>query len=192
MGPLTRSSNGTVFDIIPSSKRTRVLYFSGGKQTNTRRPGQVAYIRRTLNETVSGSFGGSRTYIDDLRSSVFCINIRGTSAECFRFYESIEAGCIPLMLNQYHDFNYAAQHEHQYSLLLEAEWGRKGYPFLWVNDAAELRRVYAELLRSGPEGLARLDAMQADMLVWYDKVKTHFGGAMSREMCRNHSASSYP
>ena len=184
MGPLTTVNNKADFQVLPSSKRQNLLYFSGGKVTNTRRPGQVGYIQKVLNQSISGGIGVSRSYSDDLRNSVFCINIRGTSAECFRFYESLEAGCIPLMMNLYHDFDYTSQHNHQYSLLLEVPWEKQGtYPFLWAQDAKDLLRRYNSYMRSGEEGLRALDALQRDMIVWYAKVKEHYNHVMSSDMC---------
>jgi hypothetical protein len=145
--------------------------------------GQVAFLGKLLNATISGSFKGSKTYIDDLRNSQFCINIRGTSAECFRFYESLEAGCIPILLDEFHDFNYGEQHEHQYSLLLEVAWNKTGIPILWAKTQAELIATYNGYVRSGDEGLRRLDMLQADMMLWYDKMLAHYDKKMSTDMC---------
>lgn len=183
LGPLAK--NASAWSMVPSSKREQLVYFSGGRHTNSRRPRQVQHISQLLNLTVSGGFKAASNYMQDLRSSVFCLNIRGTSAECFRFYESIEAGCIPLMLDRYPDFDYGDQHRHQYAPLLEARPGAR-YPFLWAADGQALLADFDALARSGADGLAKLDALQSEMLEWYGAVKTHLDRRMSADLCPSH------
>jgi hypothetical protein len=91
-----------------------------------------------------------------------------------RFYENLEAGCIPVIIDKFKDFDYSRQFKAWKEQLMEVEW-RKGnsLPFIWVNTTAQFMEIYDSFfLEKG--GLAKLDVMQRDTIEWWKEAKSHF------------------
>eukprot|EP00607_Mallomonas_marina_P000269 CAMPEP_0182431222 /NCGR_PEP_ID=MMETSP1167-20130531/47349_1 /TAXON_ID=2988 /ORGANISM="Mallomonas Sp, Strain CCMP3275" /LENGTH=94 /DNA_ID=CAMNT_0024617301 /DNA_START=362 /DNA_END=642 /DNA_ORIENTATION=- len=93
-------------------------------------------------------------------------------SECYRFYEALEMGCIPVMIDQYQSYDYTSDHDQQYSPLKEVPW-RKGkgvLPFIWVKDVRTFAQIVRRLLQSG--STSELIQMQNDCAEWWEAVKT--------------------
>lgn len=94
-------------------------------------------------------------------------------ALCDRFYENLECGCIPVIIDAFESFNYKQQFDPWKQHLAGAKW-RKGHelPFIWAKSVDEFMSIYDNLfLEEG--GMARLDAMQRDTMEWWQAAKAH-------------------
>jgi hypothetical protein len=97
----------------------------------------------------------TRSYLEVLLDSAFTLAPRGHHPECFRNYEAIEAGSIPVMIKE--DLE-NSKCKNSMELWYEA-------PLLYLNDWEELYPRVEELMKD-PE---RLDQMYVEVREWYEK-----------------------
>tara|TARA_B110000046_G_scaffold126547_1_gene133007 strand:- start:196 stop:555 length:360 start_codon:yes stop_codon:yes gene_type:complete len=114
-------------------------------------------------------------------------------------YEALDAGCIPVLLNQFGNPS-SPSAAVQYQFLPGLERGdslhittssraihRRGLPpFLWANAPSELREQLVEL-RSNPNAL---DALQRDTVRWWNRSLEHLrdrviSNALGLKSCRS-------
>ena len=86
---LHRTPNIPLTEVLPSSKRQFNLTFSGNIGTNKKRGINILEL----------SNGSGPKFIQEMLHSKLCLNIKGFSAECHRFYEALECGCIPVIVS---------------------------------------------------------------------------------------------
>lgn len=86
-----------------ASQRPVKIYFGGSSQ---QRQSRLLQAQKLLGkDLVLESMGGSKIrsgydqhYLHQLFSSAMCLQVPGQSIESFRLYESLEAGCIPVVV----------------------------------------------------------------------------------------------
>lgn len=113
-------------------------------------------------------------YSQTLANSIFCLQLAGASTECYRLYEALEVGCIPLAQPSWYWQNFAAR--------VGGKYGKMGYasalPFLFAdpeNAGMKIRELLAD-----PK---RLNKLQAQNVAWWDKVKRKYTSAFSQAIC---------
>ena len=180
-------------DMTPASKRSINITFRGNSATNRRRKPQMKEIEKVLETKMngrvfkSGSFStdtSKTSYESEMLNSRLCLNIRGRTPECHRFYETLEFGCIPVFVDRYQDFDYSHQFKSWKSKIMEVSW-RKGHelPFIWVEDTTALKEVYNRLLHGGLAGLQELDQLQSDSMEWWVAAKQFMKNRYEEALC---------
>jgi hypothetical protein len=180
-------------EMTPASRRGINITFRGNSATNRKREGQVKEVEQVLGTKINGqvfesaAFSVDRSknaYETEMLDSRLCLNIRGRTPECHRFYESLEFGCIPVFVDAYKDFDYSYQFQAWKSKISEVEW-RRGHelPFIWVRNTSALKAVYERLLYSGAEGLQELDEMQRDSREWWSHAKKFMKSRFEEAVC---------
>ena len=111
---------------------------------------------RFADPTLSGEAYGAA-----LRETSLCLQLPGVSAECYRLYESLEAGCVPVLVDELHPLS-AVQHR---GLL-----GGAAAPFLHARRADQL----AAPLRRLAADPAALLALRAEVAAWWRGRKGAF------------------
>jgi hypothetical protein len=104
-------------------------------------------------------------YRDLLLRTAFVPSPPGTySLDCFRTYEALEAGCIPIVLREtaVQPFNY-------YQALFAAMGFAEPVPFPQVRDWREAAKVVTRL-RAEP---AAIERMRVDCHSWWQRYKSH-------------------
>ena len=105
---LHRTPNIPLTEVLPSSKRQFNLTFSGNIGTNKKRGINILELSNALGFNISGhtiftntvfGTGSGPKFIQEMLHSKLCLNIKGFSAECHRFYEALECGCIPVIVS---------------------------------------------------------------------------------------------
>ena len=43
--------------------------------------------------------GNATDYVSKMRDTRLCLQIAGLSTECYRLYESLDAGCVPILID---------------------------------------------------------------------------------------------
>lgn len=180
-------------DMLPASLRPINVSFRGNMATNRRRKPQVKEVEAALNISISGRVFKSGSFSADASQSAYetemlnsrlCLNIRGRTPECHRFYETLEFGCIPVFVDAYSDFDYTSQFKSWKEKIAEVQW-RRGHelPFIWARNLKELGEVYDRLLRGGEAGLRELDVMQSDCAEWWVAAKQHMKRRYEEALC---------
>ena len=188
-----KATNLTLAEMLPSSLRPINITFRGNVATNNRRKPQTKEVEKILDMKINGKVFKSGSYSADnsksryeteMLNSKFCLNIRGRTPECHRFYESLEFGCIPVFVDKYSDFDYTFQFSSWKSKIQEVTW-RKGneLPFLWVKNVSELKVAYDRLVNNGDKGLQELDRMQRDCMEWWDAAKQFMKKRFEEAVC---------
>lgn len=80
----------------------------------------------------------------------------GNSPETIRLYDALEMGAIPIMLH---------------SRFVEVHGALAGPPILLLDNWAELPDAYQPFADDSPEGLARLDRWQVEVIDWWAAFK---------------------
>jgi hypothetical protein len=180
-------------EMLPSSQRSINITFRGNAATNRRRKVETKEVEKVLDTKINGKVFKSGTFsVDNSQSSYetemmntrLCLNIRGRTPECHRFYETLEFGCIPVFVDAYLDFDYKGQFKAWKSKIMEVEW-RKGHelPFVWVRNTSELKTVYNRLLFSGEAGLRELDVIQSESMEWWTAAKQFMKNRYEEAVC---------
>jgi hypothetical protein len=188
-----RSPEVPFHQLIPSSLRKLNVTFRGNSNTNRRRMDHFSEVQTVLGIKITGQVFSSAyhsgdptagDYIKEMQDSRFCLNIRGRTPECHRFYESLDCGCIPVFIDQFMNFNYKSQFKGWKSKLQEVTW-RRGHdlPFIWARDVKHFAEIYHDLIDSGPTGFDRLDAMQSESLEWWAAAKLHIKSKVENSTC---------
>ena len=105
--------------------------------------------------------GNASEYVRLMHDTRLCLQISGLSAECYRMYEALDAGCVPVLLNTFGNPS-SPSAAVQYQFL----GGRHGGPppFLWAEVPAELNARLAALRAD----VSTLDALQRKTTQWWN------------------------
>jgi len=161
--PLGYSSNGfdwsQVQTDIPASKRRHDASFMGNDFTNKRRAGMIRNFEEQSKLVVTGAVrrggwgsGGRNEYVRLMMDSKFCLALPGTSLESFRLYEALQAGCIPVMLDQWTDgkqWNNFSDGERPYlSSVEQVQLNSADELQNWMNDSwHEVKKRYRGMMQ---------------------------------------------
>ena len=153
-----------------SSRRSHFIGFYGNEKYQLR-PNRAALMTRFEQETgikvnrLLGKVGfgkGNLSHYDHLMHDTrLCLQISGLSAECYRMYESLDAGCVPVIIDQF-----GKETDAQYRFLLGS---RRQPPFLRGAAPVDVRNRL-ELLQKDD---SLLDAMQLETHAWWNRSLTH-------------------
>ena len=190
LGYLTapRKLNFNIGNIIPSSKRIHNLTFVGNTYANYRRLIHFDEVKNATNMTIYGSIkkhgfrvGSSKDYLTAMQNSKLCLNFRGRMLECYRFYESLEMGCIPIIIETFPSFNYTFFSQ-QYNILKEDVPWRKytsNWPFIWAYSLQEFVNIIFNLINDP----IALDKMQRDSFEWWQNAKLFYRRKFKEKLC---------
>jgi hypothetical protein len=149
----------------PSSERKCTFAFLGTLKNERMTDMLVAFERltgphvvRTTNSFAAATSRFDRTTVTIYRNAIFVPNPKGNwNPECFRLYDCLEWGCIPLT-KRYHDSSY---HHAYFDRLL----GRNPLPiFETWNEAVD----FAQDLLLDPR---KLDQLQQELIDWWRDLK---------------------
>ena len=181
----------------PSSQRSVHVGFYGNEKYQLRpnRGALMARFEREAGVPVDGRMlgrvgfgrGNASEYVRLMHDTRLCLQISGLSAECYRMYEALDAGCVPILINEYgNPSSPSAAIQYQF-LLAHGSNGRVAgnrvtesavaqqrrqprlhflghAPFPFVQAPSELHDSLARLL-SDP---AALDALQGATSLWWN------------------------
>ena len=135
----------------------------------------VTLFSNVQQASFSSAIGAVCDYVRSLQQSAFCLNLPGTMSECFRFYESIESGCIPVVVNSFSAANYRQANLEQFAPLLRLSGGPNA-PFVWVETPSDL--VHLALLSQ--EAIAE---KKLELRAWWLDVKKKIVRHMRKDLC---------
>lgn len=146
-----------------ASQRPVKIYFGGSSQQRQSRLLQAQKLlgKELVVESTSGSkirSGYDQHYIHQLFSSAMCLQVPGPSIESFRLYESLEAGCIPVVVRSWSQGG---------DPLVKLQVGGEALPFLYVQAPEDLPQV---LKLTG----VQLDMLQAQCQAWWMRARQTF------------------
>lgn len=158
----------------PSSARSALIGFYGNEKYQLR-PNRGALIARFEKATdlkverllgrVGFGRGNASNYVRLMHDTRFCLQISGLSAECYRMYEALDAGCVPVLINQF-----GKETATQYRFLLGNSGGRGPPPFPWAETPADLKIRLGQLR----DDANALDTVQQDTIRWWNQSLDHF------------------
>ena len=168
-----------------ASSRSAMIGFYGNEKYQLR-PNRGALIGRFERETgltvermlgrVGFGRGNATHYVHLMHDTRLCLQISGLSAECYRMYEALDAGCTPVLINQF-----GKETATQYTFLLGSGGGaasspalglgrsRARPPFPWAESPAELKQTLEALSNDG----AALDTVQRQTARWWNQSLVH-------------------
>ena len=94
----------------PSQRSIQVGFYGNEKyQLRPNRGALIARFEREAGVTVDGRMlgrvgfgrGNASEYVRLMHDTRLCLQISGLSAECYRMYEAFDAGCVPILINEY-------------------------------------------------------------------------------------------
>jgi hypothetical protein len=162
----------------------------GSTATSTAR----VYQHRVGNVACYGSDCADGEYVRQTLQSALCLQLPGSSVESNRLYESIEGGCVPLIVRRFGPGEAAVgtvpdSGEEGRALVVAAfaplsnVSGGEPPPFVVVDHEDEL----AEALKPYAASASALDALQARMLQWWVRAKRHYADALGHAVCPGQS-----
>jgi hypothetical protein len=173
------------------------LFFLGNKRSgNLKRLKHVAELRRRSALPVSGevraggTFGsGSRSaYIGGMLSHAFCLMLPGRFPECYRMYDALELGCIPVIIDSYKEpmTNYSSLFSTSLEPLRSVRWvdstGSR------TSRLPLLRFPGVDAMNEGLQALiltpSALNATATDCALWWEAVKAHYKTQAVSVVCR--------
>jgi hypothetical protein len=187
--------------ILSTHDRNMSLFFLGNKRSgNLKRAKHVAELRRRSALPVAGevraggNFGtGSRSaYIAGMLSHAFCLMIPGRFPECYRMYDALELGCIPVFVDAYNEpmTNYSSLFSTSLEPLRSVRWVDSGGSL--TSRMPLLRFPTVDAMNKGLQALvlepSALNATATDCALWWEAVKSHFRTQVSSVVCRHHDA----
>jgi hypothetical protein len=167
-------------NFIESSNRLHQITFIGTATTQFRKSSFIKEIEEKLgipifggvNETAKFGEGAKMAtdYLNVLSNSKFCLQLIGKSVECHRIYESLENGCIPIIINAFgKGDNFTEEINAGFLPLLDPQMFGLNLshpvPFPWVQTVDELKDLMYSL---SPQGI---DIMQRRTIDWFDNLK---------------------
>jgi len=161
-------------DLRPSASRSHFIGFYGNEKYQLK-PNRGALIARFERETgakvtrLLGKVGfgkGNLTHYEHMmHDTQLCLQISGLSAECYRMYESLDAGCVPVVVDQF-----GQETDAQYRFFLGA---RRRHlvppPFPRAVAPAQLRGRLEELAKDP----IALGVIQSKTRVWWNHSLRH-------------------
>ena len=174
--PLGWSSNWQPRDTAAESPRrssarsTDVGFYGNEKyQLKPNRAHLIARFERETGATVTRALGrvgfgrGNATeYVRVMHDTRYCLQISGLSAECYRMYESFDAGCLPLLVDEF-GFE-PGQTAAQYRFLLAGAGAHWRAPFPHAAAPRGLRETLERLARDANA----LDMLQLETARWWN------------------------
>lgn len=170
--PLGWSSNWSPsqdHEFRPSTSRLHFIGFYGNEKYQLK-PNRGALIARFERETgvkvtrllgrVGFGKGNLSQYQHMMHNTQLCLQISGLSAECYRMYESLDAGCVPVVIDQ---FGHETEAQYRY-FLGNRRRNSLSPPFPHVSVPADLREEL-EKMRHNP---MLLGAMQLTTRSWWN------------------------
>lgn len=160
--------------ILPASQRQNDACFTGNTGNNGKRKDMVQQFETATRMKVQGitrsagfGAGDREDYVNSMLSSRFCLAPPGSSFETFRLYEALQAGCVPVVLEQWS---------------AGKEPGREAEGLKWNNFTAEVRPYVARV-----EDMLSADAdvLQEQMRDRWRQIKAFHKGqvrAAAREL----------
>eukprot|EP00435_Cladocopium_sp_Y103_P031951 s274_g8.t1 len=164
LGPTPQLMWHGVSRLQNASQRPVKIYFGGSSQ---RRQSRLQQAQKLLGKdlvvesTASGSkirSGYDQHYLRQLFRSAMCLQVPGPSIESYRLYESLEAGCIPVVVRTWSQGG---------DPLVKLQVGGEASPFLYVQAPEDLPQV---LQLTGMQ----LDMLQAQCQAWWTRVRQTF------------------
>jgi Exostosin family len=142
--------------------------------------------------TFAFSILNASEYASFHQRAAFCLNLPGTSVECFRFYEALESGCIPVVIDEFAGANYTERTWDEIHRLAEVlpithfpawetqhrRWplrASRAAPFVWVNKPSDL--VFIKSLTS-----SEILALKQETRIWWSATKHHFQDTVQRKI----------
>ncbi|CAJ1397780.1 unnamed protein product [Effrenium voratum] len=158
-----------------ASQRSVRVFFSGRAGNGAERLGRLGAAQRRLGAkllvqtTTERKYGCyDSEYVQRLTDSAMCLQIPGNSVECFRLYESLEAGCVPVVVRAWSSPNGSDP-------LVKLQVDGQPPPFLYVDRPEDLPQV----LQLTP---AELDLAQARAGAWWAKAKRRFREVFAHQL----------
>jgi hypothetical protein len=119
-------------------------FLGNRKSGNNKRGDHLKEIEHGTGLNVTGQVrydgfgkGSAAQYVEYMRSSKLCISLRGQFVECYRLYDALEAGCVPVIIDDFKLKNYVSQHTEQLRPLLTFPWtNARGQLVAAVGDSA--------------------------------------------------------
>jgi Exostosin family len=99
---------------------------------------------------------GPVAYAARLGDARFALVPGGNSPETIRLYDALEMGAVPIMLR---------------GPFVRAAGALNGPPFLLLDDWTQFAVAYAPFADGSPGALAALDALQNEVIVWWEAFK---------------------
>lgn len=184
---------GEYLDILPPAERNHTIFFLGNKRSgNVKRTNNVEEIKRVvkldfLGKVSRGNFGsGSRDgYAYGLFNSKFCLQIPGRFAECYRFYDSLETGCIPVFVDSFRESNYSAVLSESLLRFEDIFWTNPAgnstnkLPFLRFHNIREMEETLTQMTSNHVE----LESIFNECRLWWNAVKGNFRSIFENDIC---------
>jgi len=173
--PLGWSANWQTGRRLPRASKRSVLIGFYGNEKYQLRPNRGALMARFEKATdlkverllgrVGFGRGNATNYARLMHDTRLCLQISGLSAECYRMYEALDAGCVPVLVNQF-----GKETSTQYKFLLGSGGGRGFVPFPWAETPSNLKERLSQLR----DDESKLDAVQRDTIRWWNQSLSHF------------------
>ena len=143
----------------------------------------------STDEPGSARHSADERYISETLDSALCLALPGSSVESNRLYESLEGGCVPVVVARFGPGEEAVGTAPSYG----AEASRAVLaafaplanvtgappPFVLVGHERELATALARLAESADE----LDALQARAVRWWEAAKAFYAQRMAHAVC---------
>jgi len=162
---------GPPADALTINERPYVWSFAGVVGKSDRATMRRAFRRIAPNFVHETSFWNSpdslstAAYRDLLLRTVFVPSPPGTySLDCFRTYEALEAGCVPIVLREtaVQPFNY-------YQVLFAAMGFAEPVPFPQVHDWREAAKLVTRLVKDREQ----MERLRVQCCRWWQRYKAH-------------------
>lgn len=158
---------------VASSERRAFIGFYGNEKAKTHRGKLIAMFEQQTHLPVNRSLGhagfgkgNASEYVNKMRDTQLCLQIAGLSSECYRLFEALDAGCVPIVVDNLAAQNQATASE-QYRFLLHGGGALPGdgsvAPFPHAATPALLAELLAQLRGDG----RLLDELQAKTDRWW-------------------------
>ena len=162
--------------LVASSERRAFIGFYGNEKAKTHRGKLISMFEQQTRLPVNRSLGHSgfgkgnaSEYVNRMRDTKLCLQIAGLSSECYRLFEALDAGCVPILVD-----NLAAQAQataaEQYRFLLHGGGALPGdgsvAPFPHAASPALLVKQLARLQGNG----TLMDQLQAQTDTWWQRT----------------------
>ena len=162
-------AGGRLYGVPRASARSTLVGFYGNAKFKLNRGRLIARFGAAAAVRVETSLGRSgfgkgniSGYMDKMRGTRLCLQVAGLSTECYRMYEALDSGCVPILVDELGGSTSVAE---QYRVLLRGSPadGLPPAPLLYANTSARLAPRLARLL----ENTTALDELQLVTLRWW-------------------------